>query len=140
MAPMRDELFVSRLARLPVTAPGGELVGRIADVVVARSASGSAPVVLGLVVSSQRRPIFVGMTRLSLLDPAGAALRSGQVNLRRFALRGGETLVLGELLDTRVRHRETDEPRRINDVAIAQGRTGWRVSTLDVVERGSKLA
>ncbi|HEV3505383.1 MAG TPA: magnesium transporter, partial [Actinomycetes bacterium] len=70
MAPMRDELFVSRLARLPVNAPSGELIGRIADVVVARAASGSAPVVLGLVVSVQRRPIFVGMNRLSHLDPA----------------------------------------------------------------------
>jgi hypothetical protein len=139
MAPMRDELFVSRLARLPVNAPTGELIGRIADVVVARAASGSAPVVLGLVVSAQRRPIFVGMNRLSHLDPAGATLRSGQVNLRRFALRPGETLVLGELLDTRVRHRETDEPLRINDVAISQGREGWRVSTLDVLEQGAKL-
>jgi CBS domain-containing protein len=139
MAPMRDELFVSRLARLPVNAPTGDLIGRISDVVVARSSGGSPPIVLGLVVSVQRRPIFVAMNRISELDPAGATLRSGSVNLRRFELRPQETLVLGQLLDSRVRHRESGEELRINDVAIARSRDGWTVTTLDVIQRVSKL-
>jgi CBS domain-containing protein len=140
MAPLRDELFVSRMARLPVNAPTGDLIGRISDVVVARAAAGgAAPIVLGLVVSVQRRPIFVAMNRISDLDPTGATLRSGSVNLRRFELRPGETLILGEMLDSRVSHRETGEELRVNDVAIARSREGWLVTTLDVVDRTSKL-
>jgi len=122
-----------------VYAPTGELIGRISDVVVARSAEGAPPVVLGLVVSAQRRPIFIGMNRIGDLDPTGATLRTGAVNLRRFQLRQGETLVVGELLDSRVTHRETGEQLRINDVAISRRREGWAITTLDAVERSSKL-
>ncbi len=104
MASSSEQLFVSRLARLPVRAPSGEMIGRIADVVIARAAPGSPPVVLGLTVWVQRRPIFIGMGRVRELDAGGATLTTGTVNLRPFELRAGETLVLGELVDSRVRH------------------------------------
>jgi CBS domain-containing protein len=139
VASSSEQLFVSRLARLPVRAPSGETIGRIADVVIARAAPGSPPVVLGLTVWVQRRPIFIGMGRVRELDAGGATLTTGTVNLRPFELRAGETLVLGELVDSRVRHRETGREYRINDVAISQIREGWVVSALDVVEPGSGL-
>ena len=139
MASSNEQLFVSRLARLPVRAPSGETIGRIADVVIARAAPGSPPVVLGLTVWVQRRPIFIGMGRIRELDASGATLTTGTVNLRPFELRAGETLVLGELIDSRVRHRETGREYRINDVAIGQVREGWVVCALDVVEPGSGL-
>ena len=68
MASSSEQLFVSRLARLPVRAPSGEMIGRIADVVIARAAPGSPPVVLGLTVWVQRRPIFIGMGRVRELE------------------------------------------------------------------------
>ena len=139
MALSSEQLFVSRLARLPVRAPSGEMIGRIADVVIARAAPGSPPVVLGLTVWVQRRPIFIAMGRVRELDASGATLTTGTVNLRPFELRAGETLVLGELVDARVRHRETGRVYRVNDVAISQIREGWVVSALDVVEPGSGL-
>ncbi|HZD00200.1 MAG TPA: CBS domain-containing protein [Actinomycetes bacterium] len=139
MVSSNEQLFVSRLARLPVRAPSGEMIGRIADVVIARAAPGSPPVVLGLTVWVQRRPIFIGMGRVRELDAGGATLSTGTVNLRPFELRAGETLVLGELVDSRVRHRETGREYRINDVAIGKIREGWVVSALDVVEPGSGL-
>src|SRR6266536_3536584 len=122
VASASEQLFVSRLARLSVRAPSGEMIGRIADVVIARAAPGSPPVVLGLTVWVQRRPIFIGMGRVRELDAGGATLSTGTVNLRPFELRAGETLVLGELVDSLVRHRETDREYRINDVAIAKVR------------------
>ena len=137
MASPNEQLFVSRLARLPVRAPSGEMIGRIADVVIARAAPGSAPVVLGLTVWVQRRPIFISIGRVSELDASGATLSTGTVNLRPFELRAGETLVLGELVDSHVRHRETGNEYRINDVAIGRVREGWEVCALDVVEIGS---
>jgi CBS domain-containing protein len=134
-----EQLFVSRLARLPMRAPNGETIGRIADVVIARAAPGSPPVVLGLTVWVQRRPIFIGMGRIRELDTSGATLTTGTVNLRPFELRPGETLVLGELVDSVVKHRETGVEYRINDVAIGLVREGWVVSALDVVEPSSGL-
>jgi CBS domain-containing protein len=139
VASPNEQLFVSRLARLPVRAPSGELIGRIADVVIARAAPGSPPVVLGLTVWVQRRPIFISIGRVSELDASAATLSTGTVNLRPFELRAGETLVLGELVDSRVRHRETGMEYRINDVAIGRVREGWEVCALDVVETGSGL-
>jgi MgtE intracellular N domain/CBS domain len=138
---LREGLFVSHLARLPVYAPNGDLIGRISDVVIARAGNAAPPIVLGLVVSVQRRPIFVSMNRVTQLDAAGATLVSGAVNLRRFARRPGETLVLGELLDSKVRDRESGRELRINDVAISQGRgrEGWTVALLDLVERHNPL-
>jgi CBS domain-containing protein len=133
-----EQLFVSRLARLPVRAPSGETIGRISDVVIARSGSGSPPV-LGFTVMVQRRPIFVGIGRVRELDDSGATLATGSVNLRPFQQREGETLVMGELLDARVRHRETGKELRVNDVAIAKVREEWVVSALDVLERGTGL-
>ena len=99
MAAGSEQLFVSRLARLPVRAPTGETIGRISDVVIARTDSGSPPPVLGFTVMVQRRPIFVGVGRVRELDESGATLSTGTVNLRPFQQREGETLVIGELLE-----------------------------------------
>jgi CBS domain-containing protein len=134
-----EQLFVSRLARLPVLAPTGETIGRISDVVIARTDSGSPPPVLGFTVMVQRRPIFLGVGRVRELDESGATLSTGTVNLRPFQQREGETLVIGELLDARVRHRETGKELRLNDVAIGRMREDWVVTALDVLEPGGGL-
>ena len=141
MAAPGEQLFVSRLARLPVRGPTGEQIGRIADVVIARAAPGAGlpPVVLGFTVWVQRRPIFISVGRIGELDEGGATLRTGNVNLRPFQLRPGELLVIGELLDAKVRHRDTGKELRVNDVAISPAREGWAVSALDVLERGPGL-
>jgi CBS domain-containing protein len=134
-----EQLFVSRLARLPVRAPSGETIGRIADVVIARLESGAPPPVLGFTVMVQRRPIFLGVGRVRELDGGGATLTTGTVNLRPFQQREGETLVIGELLDARVRHRETGKQLRLNDVAVGRVREEWVVTALDVLEPGGGL-
>src|SRR5918995_3231170 len=120
-----EQLFVSRLARLPVRAPSGETIGRISDVVIARSDSGAPALVLGFTVMVQRRPIFLGVGRVRELDESGAILATGTVNLRPFQQREGETLVIGELLDARVRHRATGKELRLNDVALGRGGAAW---------------
>ncbi len=134
LAPTAEQLFVSRLARLPVRTPNGETIGRINDVVIAQAAAGEPPVVLGLTVVVQRHPIFLSMGRVGELDESGATMRTGSVNLRPFEQRAGEIVVLGELLDSRARHRDTGKELRVNDVAIGQVREGWTVTALDVLE------
>jgi len=134
-----EQLFVSRLARLPMRAPSGETIGRISDVVIARSQSGTPPVVLGFTVMVQRRPIFVSIGRVRELDESGVTLSTSSVSLRPYQRREGETLIIAELLDARVRHRETGRELRVNDVAIAKVREEWVVTALDVLERGTGL-
>jgi CBS domain-containing protein len=108
-------------------------------VVIARLESGAPPPVLGFTVMVQRRPIFLGVGRVRELDEGGATLSTGSVNLRPFEQREGETLVIGELLDARVRHRETGRQLRLNDVAIGRVREEWVVTALDVLEPGGGL-
>ncbi|MFL5880018.1 MAG: magnesium transporter, partial [Actinomycetota bacterium] len=135
MAAGSEQLFVSRLARLPVRAPTGETIGRISDVVIARTDSGSPPPVLGFTVMVQRRPIFVGVGRVRELDESGATLSTGTVNLRPFQQREGETLVIGELLDARVRIASTGSEAVVVDAAMEPTRSrDWVISQVAVRE------
>ena len=86
----------------------------------------------------QRRPIFLGVGQVRELDESGAVLSTGSVNLRPFQQRE-ETLVIGELLDARVRHRDSGKELRLNDVAIGRVHEEWVVTALDVLERGAGL-
>ncbi|ABK53590.1 MgtE intracellular region [Acidothermus cellulolyticus 11B] len=134
VAPPR--VFVARLAGVQVFDPNGDPVGRIRDVVVLLRLGAQQPRVLGLVVEvPPRRPIFIPMTRVTSIE-AGAVVVTGAVNLRRFARRAAETLVLGELLDRNVVLIETGETVTVTDVAMEQTRTRDWYLTKVAVRRG----
>ncbi|WP_031521451.1 magnesium transporter MgtE N-terminal domain-containing protein [Streptomyces sp. NRRL F-5123] len=96
-------VFVSHLAGVAAFDPNGDEVGRVRDVVVMLRVGGRPPRVLGLVVEVVgRRRIFLPMTRVTGVE-AGQVITTGVLNVRRFEQRPTETLVLGELLDRRVR-------------------------------------
>jgi CBS domain-containing protein len=125
-------VFVARLAGTAVFDPSGDQVGKVRDVVVTLRTDG-APRALGLVVEVQpRRRIFVPMTRITAID-AGHVITTGLVNLRRFEQRGGETLVVGELLDSTVVLVETGEQVTVLDIGLGQNRTrDWLVERVFV--------
>jgi flagellar motility protein MotE (MotC chaperone) len=103
MAAGATRVFVSHLAGVAVFDPNGDQVGRVRDVVVMLRVRGRPPRVLGLVVEvASRRQIFLPMTRVTGVE-SGQVITPGVVNMRRFEQRPTETLVLGELLDRRVR-------------------------------------
>ncbi|SDN27769.1 magnesium transporter MgtE N-terminal domain-containing protein [Actinacidiphila guanduensis] len=96
-------VFVSHLSGVAVFDPNGDQVGRVRDVVVMLRLGGRPPRVLGLVVEVVgRRRIFLPMTRVTGVE-SGQVITTGVLNMRRFEQRPAETLVLGELLDRRVR-------------------------------------
>ena len=97
-----DVVFVSRVVRLPLVDADGELVGRIADIVLAPPHHAGPPVVLGFVAAVQRRKIFVNAARVGEVDPAGVRLRSGTIDLRHFKRRPGEVLAFEQLLGSRL--------------------------------------
>jgi Mg/Co/Ni transporter MgtE len=122
---------------LAVFGPDGERIGKVRDAVVALRVDDSPPRVLGLVVEMlTRRRIFVPMLRVTAVDPDAVTLSTGMVNLRRFAQRPNEALVVGQLLDAPVRLRDSDVECLVVDAAIEPTRSrDWVVGRLAVRER-----
>ncbi|KAF4410343.1 MULTISPECIES: CBS domain-containing protein [Streptomyces] len=130
-------VFVSHIAGVAVFDPNGDQVGRVRDLVVTLRLKERPPRLVGLVVEVlTRRRIFIPMTRVTGVE-SGQVITTGVVNVRRFEQRPTETLVLGELLDRRVRLVETDEEVTVLDVAITQlpARREWEIDKV-FVRRG----
>jgi CBS domain-containing protein len=122
---MADRIvYVSRLTRLPLVGADGADVGRVVDVVL--DLGGRPPRVNGFVAAVGRRRVFLGAGRVGEISNDGIRLRRGSINLRQFELRSGERLVIGELLDRRVRG------ERVVDVGLkpAPEPFAWEVATI----------
>ena len=110
-------------------------IGRIRDVVILPGAWKEPPRALGLVVTLQRRRIFVNLGQIAEISVDGAHLHGGAVDLERFTRRTGEILA-SELYGQHV------EDGTVVDVAISpseQRRVGWEVSALAISHGRSLL-
>src|SRR6478672_35189 len=87
-----DLVFVSRLVKLPLREASGDVIGRVADVVIAPPSSRGGPQLIGLVADINRRKIFVAASRIATLDASGVSLRTAALDLRPFELRRSEML------------------------------------------------
>lgn len=143
MAAGTPRVFISHLSGVAVFDPNGDQVGRVRDVVVMLRTGSRPPRVLGLVVEVvSRRRIFVPVTRVTSLE-SGQVITTGVVNLRRFEQRPAETLVLGELLDRRVRLLDDEKEQKdgedvtVLDVSMIQlpARRDWEIDKV-FVRRG----
>ncbi len=134
MASGAPRVFVSHLAGIAVFDPNGDQVGRVRDLVAMLRVGSRPPRLLGMVVEVvSRRRIFLPMTRITGVE-SGQVITTGVVNMRRFEQRPTERLVLGELLDRRVRLVETGEEVTVLDVSIAQlpARRDWEIDKVFV--------
>jgi len=119
--------------------PQGDQVGKVRDVVVVMRPGASSlvsqPRVVGLVVEVfGRRQIFAPMTRITSID-AGQVITTGLLNMRRFAKRSTETLVIGQMLDQKVTVRGTEVQGVVFDVAMEQTRSReWVLSRVAIQE------
>ena len=130
-------VFAARLAGLPVFDPQGDQVGKVRDVVVVLRSDVRQPRVVGLVAEVfGQRPIFVPMTRVTNID-SGQVITTGLLNMRRFEKRAAETLVIGQMLDRKVRVKSTGVEGVVYDVAMEQARTrDWVLSRVALQEGG----
>jgi CBS domain-containing protein len=129
------QIFTSRLKGRPLLDSEGLTIGRIRDVVILPGPRKESPRALGLVVTLQRRRIFVNLGQIAEISIDGAHLRGGAVDLDRFTRRTGEILA-SELYGQHV------QDGTIADVAISQSerlRLGWEVSALAVSHGRSLL-
>jgi Mg/Co/Ni transporter MgtE len=107
-----NRVYAARLARMLVLGSMGESLGRVRDVVVSISIVRQQPRVLGIVVEmTSRRRIFVPILQVSAIEPDAVTLNSDSVSLRRFEKRPGEVLVLGQIVDTKVRVKDPELPQ-----------------------------
>jgi len=135
-----NRVYAARLAGLVVLGPDGESLGRVRDVLISISIVRQQPRVLGLVVELlTRRRIFVPILRVTAIEPNAVTLNTGNVSLRRFTQRPGEVLVLGQVLDTRVRVDDPESPQLagvdvvVVDLGIEQTRSrDWLVTRVAV--------
>ncbi|GHE64122.1 magnesium transporter [Streptomyces longispororuber] len=137
MAGGAPRIFVSHLSGTAVFDPNGDQVGRVRDLVAILRVGRKPPRLLGLVVEvATRRRIFLPMTRVTGIE-SGQVITTGVLNVRRFEQRPTERLVLGEMLDRRVRLVETGEEVTVLDVSVRQlpARRDWEVDRV-FVRRG----
>lgn len=135
-----NRVYAARLAGMVVLGPDGESIGRVRDVVISISIVRQQPRVLGLVVELlTRRRIFVPILRVTAIEPSAVTLTTANVSLRRFMQRPGEVLVLGQVIETRVRISDPDLPQLagidvvVVDLGIEQTRTrDWMVTRVAV--------
>ena len=121
------QIFTSRL-KWPLLDSEGLTIGRIRDVVILPAAGSDPPRALGLVVTLQRRRIFVNLGRIAEISVDGAHLLGDTVDLERFTRRSGEILA-SELYGRHI------EDGTVADVAVRPGeqpRAGWEVVALAV--------
>ena len=135
-----NRVYAARLAGMVVLGPDGESIGRVRDVVIGISLVRQQPRVLGLVCELlTRRRIFVPILRVTAIEPGAVTLATGNVSLRRFSQRPGEVLVLGQVIETRVRVDDPDLTQLagidvvVVDLGIEQTRTrDWLVTRVAV--------
>jgi CBS domain-containing protein len=124
----KPPVFTSRLSGRQLLDSDDLSIGRIRDVVILPTAGGEPPWVLGLVVTLQRRQIFVNLGRVAEISVDGAHLRGGAVDLRRFSRRPGEILA-SEL------YGQPAGGKAVLDIGIVPSerrRGGWEVSVLAI--------
>ena len=129
------QIFTSRLKGRPLLDSASLTLGRIRDVVILPATGNDPPRALGLVVTWQRRRIFVNLGQITEISVDGAHLAGGAIDPERFARRTGEILA-SELYGRQVKD------GTIADVAISPTerlRVGWEVSALAVSHGRSLL-
>ncbi len=135
-----NRVYAARLAGMVVLGPDGESIGRVRDVVISISIVRRQPRVLGLVVELlTRRRIFVPIGRVTVIEPSAVTLTTANVSLRRFEQRPGEVVVLGQVVDTKVRVDDPELPQLagievvVVDLGMEQTRTrDWMVTRVAV--------
>ena len=135
-----NRIFLARLAGTAVFDPNGDPVGKVRDAVATLRTNNDQPRILGLVVEvPMRRRVFVPITRVTSIE-SGTVIITGLVNMRRFEVRTGEVLVLGDMLDRSITLVESDENVVVEDMAMEQNRNGdWLINKVHIMRKSRGL-
>jgi flagellar motility protein MotE (MotC chaperone) len=112
----------------------------VRDAVATLRTNNAQPRILGLVVEvPMRRRVFVPITRVTSIE-SGTVIITGLVNMRRFEVRAGEVLVLGDMLDRSITLIESGEHVVVEDIAMEQNRNGdWLINKVHIMRKSRGL-
>lgn len=129
-----EPVFTSRLTGRRLLGIDGLSIGRVSDVVILQPVGADPPRALGLVVSVQRRQIFVSLGRIGEMSVDGIYLAGSSVDLEHFSQRAGE-LLASKIYD------KPAGPGVLLDIGITTSATGrgWEVTVLAVGQRRGLL-
>lgn len=130
-------LYLSDVAGKSVRGASGEVIGRLADLVVRMTETETFPPVTGLVVNTGRRDrlrFFIHAADIAEVTTAGVRLRTDSVNLAPFARRDSEVLLYKDVLDKQLVDIDGRRVIRVNDVTLTRDPllAVYRVAGVDV--------
>lgn len=130
-------LYLSDITSRLVRGASGEVIGRLADLVVRMTEAETFPPVTGAVVTTGRQGrlrFYIHATDIADMSPAGARLRTDSVNLAPFARRDSEVLLHKDVLDKQLVDIDGRRVIRVNDVTLTHdpGFNVYRVAGVDV--------
>jgi CBS domain-containing protein len=109
-------LYLSQAIGRPVLDANGEPLGKMDDLIVA--VGDRYPPVTGLVVSTDRRRIFLPWSHVARFDASGARLAGGTIDITRFQQRPDEILLRADLLDKQIVDIDGRKVVRVNDLGL----------------------
>ena len=130
-------LYLSDSTGKPVRGASGEIIGRLADLVVRMTEIETFPPVTGAVVTTGRQGrlrFYIHAADIADMSSAGARLRTDSVNLAPFARRDSEVLLHKDVLDKQLVDIDGRRVIRVNDVTLTHDPVFnvYRVAGVDV--------
>lgn len=130
---------LSCLIGIPVQGPGGQQVGRLADVIARLAGAGTTvawhPGVAGLVVNYEGEDKFAHAYQIVGLGYEGAHLSTEPGALHPFERRPGEVLLGRDLRSRHLIHLESARLVRANEIELAKVGPAWQVIGVDTSSR-----
>ena len=127
-------LYLSQVIGRPVRDQAGESIGRVADLIVA--VGEQYPPVTGLVISTDRRKIFLPWTSVATVDVSGARLRTRTIDIGKFQQRPNEILLKADLMDKQIVDIDGRRVVRVNDLSLDVIQGSLRLVAVDVGAAG----
>lgn len=123
-------LYLSQVIGRPVRDVNDEVMGEVADLIVA--VGERHPPVTGIVVTTDRRRIFVPWTSVESLDASGAKLKTTTIDIGKFHQRPDEILLRADLMDKQIVDIDGRKVVRINDLRLDEVGGALHLVAVDV--------
>ncbi len=130
-------LYLSGLLGQKVRGASGEVIGKLADMVVRMTETETFPPVTGLVTTITGRArlrFFIHASDIAEITEGGVRLKTDKFNLAPFARRDSEVLLNRDVLDKQLVDINGRRVIRVNDVTLSRdpGAAVYRVAGVDV--------
>ncbi len=128
------QFYLSQVVGRPVRDPQGEAIGKVADLIVA--IGDRYPPVTGLVVTTDRRRIFLPWSDVASFDLDGATLNTDRIDITKFRQRPNELLLNADLQDKQIVDLDGRKVVRVNDLRLDELEGTLHLVAVDVGAAG----